>query len=241
MQKQKLVKEHNMEKIYGYKEKDVLGLAEFIKNRGNASLSSVFEKYGLASGKAKGTVRNLYYALAKFSSENQEFCDKYLDGKPLKVSKIIEFNKGEEKELVKKILIAKSQGKSCRSEILSMADGDGKIALRYQNKFRNAVKNKRLISEIVSELEEQGVKLKVEEKEKSGCDIDFLVLRIKTEISEFLNKRAEKTKKEKDYLRARVNFLEQENLKLYNLLYGEKNNNHAIRFFQGGSGENALN
>ena len=81
-----------MEKIYGYKEKDVLGLAEFIKNRGNASLSSVFEKYGLASGKAKGTVRNLYYALAKFSSENQEFCDKYLDGKPLKVSKIIEFN-----------------------------------------------------------------------------------------------------------------------------------------------------
>ena len=122
-----------------------------------------------------------------------------------------------------------------------MAGGDGKIALRYQNKFRNAVKNKHLISEIVRELEEQGIKLKVEEKDKRGCDTDVLFSRIKAEINGFLIKRAEKTKKENDYLRARVNFLEQENLKLYNLLYGEKTNNHAIRFFQGGSGENALN
>jgi hypothetical protein len=142
MQKQKLVKEHNMEKIYGYKEKDVLGLAQFIKNRGNASLSSVFEKYGLASGKAKGTVRNLYYALAKVSRQDDEFCKKYLNGKSLSVNQIVEFSSDEEQSLIDSILLERAQGKSVRSIIMNMANGDSRLALRYQNKYRNALKNK---------------------------------------------------------------------------------------------------
>ena len=42
-----------MDKFYGYREKDVRGLADFIKNRKGQSLSKVFENYGNYSGKQK--------------------------------------------------------------------------------------------------------------------------------------------------------------------------------------------
>ena len=98
-----------MDKMYGFKEKDVIGLAELIKNRGSKSLSDVFNEYGLINGKAKGTVRNLYYALAKKSITDTEFCKKYLDGKPLEVNPIIQFDIEQERELIKKIILAKQR------------------------------------------------------------------------------------------------------------------------------------
>ena len=79
-----------MEKIYGYKQDDVVLLAEYLKNRRGGSLSKVFYEYGKMHNKATGTVRNLYYALAKKSAEDEQFCNKYFDGVPLKVSKIVD-------------------------------------------------------------------------------------------------------------------------------------------------------
>ena len=138
-----------MDKIYGYKQKDIIGLAEFLMKNQQSSLASLFEKFSVISGKAKGTVRNLYYALAKKSNMDKEFCDKYLNGNPIKISKIIEFDELEEKQLIKNILRSKTDKKSVRSIIMQMADGDAKKALRYQNKFRNALKTKpQMITEI---------------------------------------------------------------------------------------------
>ena len=54
-----------MENLYGFNKKDALSLIEFIKNKKGESLSSIFEKYAKVSGKAKGTVRNLYYTISK--------------------------------------------------------------------------------------------------------------------------------------------------------------------------------
>ena len=231
-----------MEKIYGYKEKDVIGLAEFIKNRGTRSLSAVFEKYGAQTGKAKGTVRNLYYALAKYSHKDEEFCKRYLNGKPITVSKIVEFNEREEKELVKKILTAKSLGKSCRSAIMELSGGDGKVALRYQNKFRNAVKNKpELIKEISCELKEQGYNVSERQKPIKEYISDTQFNRLKGEINNLVARIALKTKKENEYLKERVTVLERENLKLYSLLYGENKTELAIKYFRTGGGENAIN
>ena len=230
-----------MEKIYGYKEKDVLGLAEFIRDKGNASLSSVFEKYGAKYGKAKGTVRNLYYALAKRSKSDQEFCAKYLSGKPLAVSKIVEFNSQEEHDLVKEVLRQKSDGKSCRSIIMELSNGDGKTALRLQNKYRNAVKNKpELIKSVLKELNSEGIVCIIDKPVRDYIsDVQFD--RVKSEINNLVDKISAKTKKENDNLKERISFLERENLKLYNLLYSQNGQNNAIKFFRGGSGENALN
>ena len=100
-----------MEKIYGYKEKDIIGLAQFLKQNANKSLTSVFNEYALINGKAQGTVRNLYYALAKRSLIDNDFCNKYLQGKPITVSKITQFDGDEQTKLLEQVVIAKQQGK----------------------------------------------------------------------------------------------------------------------------------
>ena len=58
------------------------------------------------------------------------------------------------------ILEGISQGKSCKQVILDMASGNEKLALRYQNKYRNLLKNNsELVYLVVEELR----------KEKGDC------------------------------------------------------------------------
>lgn len=212
-----------MEKIYGYKEKDIIGLAKFILDRKNEPLSEIFEKYAVINGKAKGSIRNLYYALAKRSSSDKEFCDKYLNGNPIYARKIVEFSFEEEKDLIKQILLARQKGKSVRSTIMELSNGDGKIALRYQNKYRNALKNKpQLIFEIIEELKENGNKIDHEIVE-NNCKYfipDQQFNRLKGEIDNLVSKISIKIRRENQYLKERICTLENENLKLLTLLYG---------------------
>ena len=212
-----------MEKIYGYKESDVLGLVEFLKEKGNSSLSSAFERYGEISGKAKGTVRNLYYSLARLSNRDKEFCDKYLNGKPLSVGKIVEFNELEEKELIKKILLLKNDGRSVRSAIMELCGGDGKIMLRYQNKYRNAVKNKpELVELIIKELREDGHEISIQtisDNKKVASKTDYS--RIIFEMDKLIGKISNKMERENLMLKNRISVLEKENSRLLRLLYGQ--------------------
>ncbi|MBO5067927.1 MAG: hypothetical protein J6C62_05955 [Clostridia bacterium] len=233
-----------MEKIYGYKTSDVLELARFIKERKNSSLSSTFERYGALHGKAKGTVRNLYYALAKKSAFDTEFCNKYLDGQPISVSKIVEFSKNEEKALIKDILIAKKGGRSVRSAIMELSNGDGKVALRYQNKFRNAVKNKpELIAEIVKELKDSGQDISpsvIEDNPLSSVS-DVQLKKLKSEINGLVGKISLKIRRENELLKNRIAVLERENLKLMNLLYGTKNCSCSKKYLKNNADNQLLN
>ena len=113
-----------MEKLYGYKQSDVIGLAEFLRERKGENLSQTFSQYALKSGKAKGTIRNLYYALAKLSKENVEFRDRFLGGEQINVNQIIEFDGDQERTLLKQVLIKTNQGKSVRSAINELSGGD---------------------------------------------------------------------------------------------------------------------
>lgn len=222
-----------MEKIYGYKEKDIFALADFIKDKGEEPLTNLFEKFGAINGKAKGTVRNLYYALAKKSNEDKEFCQKYLDGKPIKISKIVEFTEQDEKDLIKNIILQKNAGRSVRAVIMEMAKGDAKTALRYQNKYRNAIKNNpELVSKIIAEINADGKKLTIaiEKREKSMVS-DAQFNRLKNEIDALVQKISSKIKKENEYLKERVARLENENLKLVSILYGNQNPTDARKFF----------
>ncbi len=232
-----------MEKIYGYKEKDIVCLAEFLKLRNNQSLSKVFESYGEKFGKAKGTVRNLYYAVAKRSAEDSEFCNKYLDGKPLSVGKIIEFGEKEESDLIKKVLIAKLKGRSARSCVMDLAEGDAKIALRYQNKFRNAVKQKpQLIKDITKQLANEGYDItKLNDRSEKQVISDENFERLKDAINLMVAKIAVRERKENQELKERVSALEKENLRLCTALYGDPKGINAIKFFKVGGEENMLN
>ncbi len=199
-----------MEKIYGYKEKDVLGLAEFILSRQGGTLTGAFCEYAQKCGKAQGTVRNLYYALAKKSRSDDEFRQKYLGGRTLNVGEIVEFNEQEEENLARKIIREKIKGRSVRSVIFELANGDEKMALRYQNKYRNLLKNSPELIEKITEQEwdgqPQAVKYPLVREEQ--------LKKLKSEISGLVDKISMSVRKENDKLRAKITLLERENSKL---------------------------
>ncbi len=233
-----------MNKIYGYKESDIIGLAEFIREKRYPSLKQTFAGYAMLCGKADGTVRNLYYALAKHSKNDLEFCNKYLGGKPLEVNAIEEFSDEQEKDIVKKVLLGQKQGRSARSVIIELTGGDAKQALRYQNKFRNAVKNKpRLIAELLSELkmENPNANKKVVSEDFCSLITDVQLKKIKSEINGLVSRIALKTQRENQRLKERVSILERENLRLSNLLYADGKNPKAIRYFRANNGEDMIN
>lgn len=231
-----------MSKIYGYKESDVVGLAQFLKGKKGESLSKSFEEYGAVSGKAKGTVRNLYYALVKMSKTDKDFCEKHLNGKPLSVSKIIEFSDQEEKELIKKVLLALSENRSVRGAINQIANGDGKLALRYQNKFRNALKNKKsLVKEVAVQLEKQGVKVSLPEiKNQTEIISDAQISKLKKEINDLFERVGESVKRENKCLKERVMALENENLRLRRFIFASSPVD-ALAFFKDRGGQDMLN
>ena len=227
--------EEFMDKIYGYKQKDIIGLAEVLMQNKGDSLSSLFEKFAVLSGKAKGTVRNLYYALAKKSNEDNVFCQKYLGGTPIKINKSIEFNQKEERELVKAIIKSKADGSSVRSIIMQMAGGDAQKALRYQNKYRNVIKHKpQMALEIAKEVNGDYTNLDfcLEKRQKSPLISNEQFDKLKMEIDGLVQKISSKIKKENEYLKQRVGILENQNQKLIALLYGGDNAIDAKRFFK---------
>lgn len=211
-----------MEKIYGYKQTEVKKFTEFILEKGNQSLTEVFERYAKLSKKSKGTVRNMYYAIAKISRENSEFCNKYLNGKPLNVTKIEEFDTLQERELLKKVLTAKADGKSVRSTILSLANNDTKYALRLQNKYRNSVKNNTLlVNEVIAEISrERGQSVAPIKKEQGSTIPEIQFRRLKKEIDGLVDRICLRLRRENSVLKEKVASLEIENLRLKNLLYG---------------------
>lgn len=208
-----------MNKIYGFRENDLIALAKMVREKDNQPLSKVLESYALKSNKAKGTIRNLYYALVRLSSADKEFCLKYLDGKPIEAKPIIEFNKDDERELVKRVLIGKKHGKSVRSVIMEMACGDGKLALRYQNKFRNAVRFKgELVNEILTEISGDISLLSGKKEKNTTYSLDKII----KEINAIIVKTNKNIGEENRILRARIKELEKENQTYIELFASKK-------------------
>ena len=188
-----------MEELYGFKEKDIWGLKEYLLKNSNRPLTKIFKEYAGRVGKEEGTVRNLYYAAAKKCRENKEFCKKYFDGKEIRVSKIKPFSAEETRELVKKILLKKEEGKSVRKAVGELSRGNLKLALRLQNKYRSAISSNKTIED----LKQHGVIIKkpaqISEEEKTKKRIDELLKKISFDL-----------RKENEELKAKLLKLESE-------------------------------
>jgi hypothetical protein len=138
--------------------------------------------------------------------------------------------------LIKAILLGKKDGRSARSVITELSNGDIKLALRLQNKYRSALKTKKaLVNEIIDEIRlehndqtlfAQSIKGNIPtlDDEKYG--------RLKREIDGLVERISEKVRKENEYLKERVASLELENLKLTNLLYGNVKSLNALDFMR---------
>lgn len=130
-----------MNKINGYTEEEAKNLVEYIWSGKQAgkTLTYLFEAYGAQHGRAKGSVRNYYYALMKNSKEDERVV-RLLDGKQLSVEQIREFTEEETDKVLRSILAEKSKGMSVRRAICNLSKGDDKLMLRLQNKYRNILK-----------------------------------------------------------------------------------------------------
>ena len=200
-----------MMKINGYTEEEAKNLVDFIKEgkQKGKTLTYLFETYGLQNGRAKGSVRNYYYALMKNEKKDERIV-KLLDGSELAVEKIREFTKEETDEVLRSILEEKSKGLSVRRAIFNLSKGDDKLMLRLQNKYRNTLKKEpERIAEIAMEL---GLSEEAENVRKGGRrgtdrtnaqlpDRDFLRRRLENEINALYDRLAQALKAENERLR----------------------------------------
>ncbi len=197
-----------MNKINGYTEEEARNLVEYIKEgkQKGKTLTYLFETYGLRHGRAKGSVRNYYYALMRNEREDERIV-KLLDGSQLSVEKIKEFSPEETEGVLRSILAEKSKGMSVRRAIFNLSKGDDKLMLRLQNKYRNMLKKQP--ERIATLAEEMGLKEEAERilgagKEEKGEKMkskDFLRRRLESEINALYDRLAKGLKEENERLR----------------------------------------
>ncbi len=200
-----------MNKINGYTEEEAKSLVEFIKegkSKGK-TLTYLFESYGLQRGRAKGSVRNYYYALMKNEKQDDRIV-RLLDGSSLSVEKIREFTEEETDNALKSILTEKSKGLSVRRAIFNLSGGDDKLMLRLQNKYRNTLKKTpERIARVAEELglQEETQRLRerasVKKPDKNALpDREFLRRRLENEINALYDRLAQALKNENERLQA---------------------------------------
>ena len=214
-----------MNKINGYTEEEAKSLVDYIKagKEKGKTLTWLFETYGLQRGRAKGSVRNYYYALMKNEKQDERIA-KLLDGTSLSVEKIKEFTEEETDEALRSILAEKSKGLSVRRAIYKLAGGNDKLMLRLQNKYRNTLKKEpqriaalaedmgisketafsgrrgSLHSVVGADVDENG--LPIEQTQTPRVDKDFLRRRLENEINALYDRLAQALKTENERLRA---------------------------------------
>ena len=127
----------------GFSGTETKKLIDYVKENENKDLSKIFKEYALISGRAQGSVRNYYYKTVKECKQNEKLRQKLGVSKEMFPAFIEEFRNSEAEDLLKLVLKGVAEGRSVRSVISSISNGNEKLALRYQNKYRNLLKNDR--------------------------------------------------------------------------------------------------
>lgn len=199
--------------------KSLLKKACEAKDKGE-SLSSVFKDFSKTSGMAKGSVRNVYYQTMQKMNEDKNYMAKMLGDGKLEVAKIISFEDGEADLLLERILTGVTFGKSVRRVIFDMTENP-KLALRYQNKYRNLLKyEEQRVIQVIEKLTERYGKCYNPYQERGGEDKNLT--RLKKEINDLYDKIASGIKAENKALKQKILALEEKNKALECLLAEQK-------------------
>ncbi len=181
-----------MNKINGYTEEEAIGLIEYIYEGKNAgkTLSYLFETYGSEHSRAKGSVRNYYYAFLK--KQDDARVKKILEGKDLHAGTIKPFTEEETDALLEKVIEGRKRGLSVRRSISEASGGDEKLMLRMQNKYRNLLKK-------------QPERVEKAAKAAGMTTVNpFLQKRLEREIDALYARIAEELKRENERLKAEL-------------------------------------
>jgi hypothetical protein len=142
----------------------------------------------------------------KNSLVDEELKNTYVKDKELRVNSSKPFSTTEEDMVVKYVLNAKRKGVSVRKATAELSNGDMKLALRYQNKFRNRLKkDENLKKEFYGE--EMEKELYYTEKVKSIVStavFDALV----SEITSLIRKISFDVEEENEFLRKKLKEME---------------------------------
>lgn len=198
-----------MDKINGYSAQEAEGLVEYISEgkRAGKTLTSLFMSYGNRHGRASGSVRNYYYQLLKTKDEKAK---RILRGKGLRAEKIKEFTESETDEMLRNILIERSKGVSVRRAIQKISNGDDRLMLRYQNKYRNMLKKQP--ERIRETARDMGLdELVVLKSSAARNNKDFLERRLEKEINDLYDRLALSLKNENERLKETLRQLNEEN------------------------------
>ncbi|MBQ8375199.1 MAG: hypothetical protein IJX98_06490 [Clostridia bacterium] len=186
-----------MSKINGYTEEEARELVAYVEEgrRRGKTLTALFAAYGLEHGRARGSVRNYYYALMKNEKKDERIV-KLLDGTQLSVGKIRAFTEEEADEVIRSILLEKAKGMSVRKAIFTLSGGDDKLMLRLQNKYRNILKKNperiaKMARELFGENAEAAAPLK-RNAPQTGSDGNVTEILKKEEARELLQRRLER-------------------------------------------------
>ena len=206
-----------MVKISDAQMKGLFKCAFEAKERGE-NLDKVFEDFAVKTGRAKGSVRNFYYSTLKRAETSCETQAKYLGEMQLRANKIVGFEDGEVDDLLEKVLLGVTSGKSVRRVILEMSP-DGKTALRNQNKYRNLLRFDRdRVEKIRQKIISSCGKCADPFYRKQAQGASFALL--KKEINDLCERIGQSLKKENQALKAQIEILKEQNARLKENLKG---------------------
>ena len=118
-----------------------------------------FEAIARRSGLKANTIRNYYYRYLHTQEEKQED-DTISDEKDPNQEDVIgkPFDAKEKKELIREMLIAQAQGESVRGCANRLSQGDKRVLIRYQNKYRSVIaREPEYVSHLMREIEAEGI------------------------------------------------------------------------------------
>ncbi len=123
------------------------------------SLSRAFAAVAKKTGRSVNSVRNYYYAQSKTFELVPEIAEKLgIEAGKVKRAAFIPFTDAEVRTLIENALVGKANGKSVRATIAEMSEGDAKLALRLQNKYRSVLRAHRdTVESIMHDLSSRGV------------------------------------------------------------------------------------
>ena len=200
----------------GFSEKETRELAKMAENAKlqNKGLNEVFTEFARTHGRAKGSVRNFYYKLVA-DIKRGKTDNKYFSSMP-EINRAKAFDKQEEKLLIEAVNEGVKNNKSVRRTLNELSGGDGKLMLRFQNKYRNLMSKKPEL--FASENHNGSLNADLKEKNYFEKVPDFTLNRLKNEINNLVKNIAAKAKQENESLKKENLRLKDENSALRSVL-----------------------
>lgn len=115
-------------------------------------LKAVFEQVAAATGRRPNSIRNYYYARIKEDDERGRLLGQN--------AAFVPFTEEEIENLLRTVLSEQAKGVSVRACTLAMGNGDNKLMLRYQNKYRSLIKsNPQLVKQVIAKMQQEGAEV----------------------------------------------------------------------------------